>query len=198
MFYIFKVSIGGIVCKVQFEFVKSSKNKDTVGASNMRGEINGLKSLILKENKCTFYVHCFAHQLQLALVAVANKLDDIAWFFIVLNNLTNVVGASCKRKDILRESQNSLVIEAVKSGNISTDRGLNQETTLIRDGDTRWGSHYGTLLRLTSLFPSVCDVLNMIVEDSTNSKQRVEARLLLVCLRSFEFIFKLLLTRNVL
>jgi hypothetical protein len=49
-----------------------------MGASNMRGEINGLKSLILKENKCTFYVHCFAHQLQLALVAVANKLDDIA------------------------------------------------------------------------------------------------------------------------
>ena len=36
-------------------------------ASNMQGEFNGLKTLILKEN----YVHCFAHQLQLALVAVA-------------------------------------------------------------------------------------------------------------------------------
>jgi hypothetical protein len=168
------------------------------GASNMRGEINGLKSLILKENKCAFYVHCFAHQLQLALVAVANKLDDIAWFFIVLNNLTSVVGASCKRKDMLRESQNSLVTEAVESGEISTGRGLNQETTLTRAGDTRWGSHFGTLLRLTSLFPSVCDVLNMIVEDSTDSKQRVEARLLLDSLQSFEFIFKLLLMRNVL
>jgi hypothetical protein len=149
------------------------------GASNMRGEINGLKSLILKENKCAFYVHCFAHQLQLALVAVANKLDDIAWFFIVLNNLTSAVGASCKRKDMLRESQNSLVTEAVESGEISTGRGLNQETTLTRAGDTRWGSHYGTLLRLTSLFPFVCDVLNMIVEDSTDSKQRVETHLLL-------------------
>jgi hypothetical protein len=169
-----------------------------MGASNMRGEINGLKSLILKENKCAFYVHCFAHQLQLALVAVANKLDDIAWFFIVLNNLTSAVGASCKRKDMLRESQNSLVTEAVESGEISTGRGLNQETTLTRAGDTRWGSHYGTLLRLTSLFPSVCDVLNMIVEDSTDSKQRVEARLLLDSLQSFEFIFKLLLMRNVL
>jgi G:T-mismatch repair DNA endonuclease (very short patch repair protein) len=48
------------------------------GASNMQGEFNGLKSLILKEHKCAFYVHCFAHQLQLALVAVAKKDDDIA------------------------------------------------------------------------------------------------------------------------
>ena len=33
------------------------------GASNMQGDINGLKILILKENKSAFYVHCFAHQL---------------------------------------------------------------------------------------------------------------------------------------
>ncbi|XP_042032225.1 uncharacterized protein LOC121778900 [Salvia splendens] len=35
------------------------------GASNMRGEFNGLKALILKENPSAWYVHCFAHQLQL-------------------------------------------------------------------------------------------------------------------------------------
>ena len=33
------------------------------GASNMQGEFNGLKSLILKENKNALYVHYFAHQL---------------------------------------------------------------------------------------------------------------------------------------
>ena len=33
------------------------------GASNMQGDINVLKTLILKENKSTFYVHYFAHQL---------------------------------------------------------------------------------------------------------------------------------------
>ena len=32
------------------------------------GEFNGLKTLIMKENKCAFDVHCFTHQLQLALV----------------------------------------------------------------------------------------------------------------------------------
>ena len=33
------------------------------GASNMRGELNGLKTLILNENPCARYIHCFAHQL---------------------------------------------------------------------------------------------------------------------------------------
>ena len=34
------------------------------GASNMRGELNRLKTLILLENKCAYYVSCFTHQLQ--------------------------------------------------------------------------------------------------------------------------------------
>jgi hypothetical protein len=33
------------------------------GASNMRGELHGLKTLVLAENPHNFYVHCFAHQL---------------------------------------------------------------------------------------------------------------------------------------
>ena len=33
------------------------------GASNMRVEFNGLKSLLLAENKSAYFVHCFAHQL---------------------------------------------------------------------------------------------------------------------------------------
>ena len=52
------------------------------GDSNMQGDINGLKTLILKENKSAFYVHCFAHQLQLTLVAVAKNHIIIAEFFL--------------------------------------------------------------------------------------------------------------------
>ncbi|XP_021984647.1 zinc finger MYM-type protein 1-like [Helianthus annuus] len=33
------------------------------GASNMRGEFNGLKALILKDDPSAHYIHCFAHQL---------------------------------------------------------------------------------------------------------------------------------------
>ncbi|KAI5682688.1 hypothetical protein M9H77_03916 [Catharanthus roseus] len=43
------------------------------GASNMRGKLNGLKQKILDENKYAYYIHCFAHQLQLVLVATSKK-----------------------------------------------------------------------------------------------------------------------------
>ncbi|XP_020420297.1 zinc finger MYM-type protein 1-like [Prunus persica] len=68
------------------------------GASNMRGELNGLKTKILREQPCAYYVHCFAHQLQLALVAVAKNNIDIASFFTTTNSVVNHVGASCKRR----------------------------------------------------------------------------------------------------
>ena len=74
------------------------------GASNMQNDINGFKTLILKENKLTFYVHCFAHQLQLTLVVVAKNHINIAKFFYVFSNLVTVVGGSCKRQDTLRDA----------------------------------------------------------------------------------------------
>jgi hypothetical protein len=46
----------------------------------MRGEFNGLKAKILEENRSAYYVHCFAHQLQLVTVAVSKNNDDIAWY----------------------------------------------------------------------------------------------------------------------
>ena len=41
------------------------------GASNMRGEFNGLQKLVRDEAPYAFYVHCFAHHLKLVVVTVA-------------------------------------------------------------------------------------------------------------------------------
>ena len=69
------------------------------GASNMRGEFNGLKSLILRDNPSATYIHCFAHQLQLAVVAIAKNNFQIGDFFNYTSLIVTMVGASCKRKD---------------------------------------------------------------------------------------------------
>ncbi|XP_025704070.2 uncharacterized protein [Arachis hypogaea] len=168
------------------------------GATNMQGEFNGLKSLILKENACAFYVHCFAHQLQLALVVVAKKQVEISLLFNLLARLCNIVGVSCKRKDMLRESKMQKTIVALQNRDVSSGRGLNQETTLKRAGDTRWGSHYGTILSLISIFSSVVEVLEVIEEDGNNPEQRVEACQLLNHIQSFEFVFNLHLMKSIL
>jgi hypothetical protein len=168
------------------------------GASNMRGEYNGLKSLILKENCSAFFIHCFAHQLQLALVKLAKNHSEIALFFNLVANLSNVVGASCKRRDVLRESQVKNMTKALQDGEISSGRGLNQETTIKKAGETRRSSHYGTLLGITSLFSSMVDVLEMVEEDGTDSDQKGDALLYMNYMQSFEFIFILHLMKNVL
>ncbi|KAJ9538447.1 hypothetical protein OSB04_031180 [Centaurea solstitialis] len=109
------------------------------GDSNMQGELVGLKTLILNENASAYYVHCFAHQLQLTLVTVAKRHLKIASVFFLLTNVVNVVGGSCKRCDRLREQQADKVIEALSIGEISNGRGFNQETSLIRA--THVGDH---------------------------------------------------------
>jgi hypothetical protein len=75
---------------------------------------------------------------------------------------------------------------------------LNQESTLKRAGDTRWGSHYGTLLSLSGLFSPVIDVLEVIAEDATYTDQRNEASKLLYDMQCFEFVFMLHLMKQVL
>ena len=102
----------------------------------MRGEFNGLKSLILSENRSAFYIHCFAHQLQLAVVAIAKNNLQVGDFFNYVSMIVTMVGAYCKRKDILRQSQHEKIVEQLENGEKSSGRGKNQETSLARPGDT--------------------------------------------------------------
>ncbi|XP_062113583.1 uncharacterized protein LOC133824645 [Humulus lupulus] len=168
------------------------------GASNMSGEFNGLKSSIMKENECASFVHCFAHQLQFALMGVAQKHDLIGTFLTVVSNVVNIVEASSKRRDILREKQAQKVIEALKSGQLSSGKGLNQENGIKRPCDTRWGSHFGTLVSFTIMFSSILDVLEEITNDSLNNDQKYEASIMLQVVQSYDFVFSFHLVKNIL
>ena len=72
--------------------LKQVRGQGYDGASNMRGEFNGLQSLIMRESSTTHYVHCFAYQLQLVVVAVVRKHKGISNFFSMISLLLNVVG----------------------------------------------------------------------------------------------------------
>ncbi|ESR50625.1 hypothetical protein CICLE_v10033313mg [Citrus x clementina] len=174
-------------------------------AGNMQGKFNGLRTLIMNENECAYYIHCFAHQLQLAIMAVANKHDQVNYFFNVGANVVNVVGASYlnfyqrKRRDILREKQLLSVVEALENDDLPSEQDQNQETTLKCFGDTRWGSHYGTLLCIISLFPHIISVLEIMAKDKSNSSdQRFQANYLVEFMQSFDFVLSLYLMRDML
>ena len=141
------------------------------GASNMQGDINGLKTLILKENKSVFYVHCFDHQLQLTLVAIAKNHINIAEFFYVVSNLVTVVRGSCKRRDAFHDIQFAKIKEDLENDVRRSGQSLNQETNLKRLGDTHWRSYYRTILNLILMFYTVVDVLEIIEEDGISNKK---------------------------
>ncbi|XP_039804871.1 zinc finger MYM-type protein 1-like [Panicum virgatum] len=185
-----KANIDHVFAKYGLSF-KQVRGQGYDGASNMRGEFNGLRALIMRENSSTYYIHCFAHQLQLVIVAVAKKNDDSSDFFDMVSLLLTVAGASCKRKDMIRESQQERVKKAIGSGQLSSGTGLNQEQALHRAGDTRWGSHYKTLKSLNNLYPKVIEVLHYVEKEGPNDAKRRQARGLLNYLKDFDFVFHL-------
>ncbi|XP_071714955.1 uncharacterized protein [Rutidosis leptorrhynchoides] len=91
---------------LQYEFDTSKiRGQGYDGASNMRGEWNGLQALVIKECPYAYYVHCFAHRLQLALVAASREVIPVHQFFNKLSCIINVICASSKCHDELQKSK---------------------------------------------------------------------------------------------
>ncbi|CAN6586099.1 unnamed protein product [Malus baccata var. baccata] len=105
--------------------------------------------------------------------------------------------ASCKRRDSLRGQLQEELVIAFENDCLITGRGLNQETSLKRAGDTRWNSHYGTLISIISMFSSVVHVLQMVIDDNPNDSAAEENKLMRVIL-TFEFVFHLFLMKVIL
>jgi predicted house-cleaning noncanonical NTP pyrophosphatase (MazG superfamily) len=86
----------------------------------MRGEFNGLKELIINNNPSAYYVHCFVHRLQLTLVVVTKKHNEVGDIFNFISSIINIVGASCKRMEVIREKQFARIIKGLENGEISS------------------------------------------------------------------------------
>ncbi|XP_016567118.1 zinc finger MYM-type protein 1-like [Capsicum annuum] len=126
-------SLKDAICSLLLDHNLSSSHIRRKGydrASNMQRELNGLKTLIMKDTPSVYSVHCFAHQLQLTLVAVAKKHHEVDQFFDMLTNVLNVVGGSFKRREMLRDDQIKKLKELLMLGEVYTRSGLNQELGL--------------------------------------------------------------------
>jgi hypothetical protein len=168
------------------------------GASNMRGEWNGLKALILNDCPYAYYIHCMAHQLELALVAASREVHEVHNFFQHANFIINVVSASPKRNDELLANQVEEIAREIELGELDTGRGANQISSLQRPGDTRWSSHYRSLLSLKKMFGATISVLHSIANDRSVSKySRGDASGALRIIVTFDFVFILLLMENI-
>ncbi|XP_061360340.1 uncharacterized protein LOC133304340 [Gastrolobium bilobum] len=167
------------------------------GASNMCGEWNGLQALFVNECPCAYYVHCFAHRLQLAWIAASKEFSSIYQFFQNLNFIINIITASSKRHDQFQAAQISEFERLQTIGELETGTGSNQVGTLKRASDTRWGSHFYSICSLQRGYNESCSVLEKIRREGSNYSQREDATAAYKMITSFEFIFTLLLMKEI-
>ncbi|CAN1294675.1 Zinc finger MYM-type protein 1 [Linum perenne] len=161
------------------------------GASNMSGKFNGLRALFLRDCPYAYFVHCFAHKLQLTLVASAKACDPVWDFFSLLDCIINIVKSSPKRIVELQAIHKRDIDGMLKSGEIQSGQGANQMRSLTRAGQTRWHSHYHSVLSIIDMFHATCEVLRDISENCKEGPARAQARGAYQKIETFEFVFHL-------
>ncbi|XP_021812958.1 zinc finger MYM-type protein 1-like [Prunus avium] len=184
------------ICKVLGNndiLVENMCGQEYDGASNMRGSWNGLQALFLQDCPYAYYVHCFAHRLQLALNGAAKDVKVLWRFFLMLTNIVNFVSASPKRRSELNLIRKVELNGLLDSGELETGRGLNQARSLKRAGATRWGSHYASITSLMCLFKKTKLLLQEISDHGPNQQFRGDAESNYIAMMSFEFVFSLVL-----
>jgi hypothetical protein len=163
----------------------------------MKGELNGLQVLFLKECPYAYYVHCYAHRLQLALVATSKDVVPVTLFFQKLIFIVNTVDSSSKRHDELHDAQMDELACLLAIDEIETGQGANQIRSLKCPGEIRWGSHLGSISSLMDMFNPVRLVLQNIAADSSAGANRADGDTAFSYLTSFEFVFILLMMREI-
>ncbi|KAH9738403.1 TTF-type domain-containing protein [Citrus sinensis] len=168
------------ICNVLAQYnllVENLRGQGYDGASNMAGEWNGLQSLFLNDCPYTYYVHYFAHRLQLVLVAVSKEVHEGWLFFLKLSSIINFASASFKRYSELKSAREKEIIDLVALEELETGTGANQVRTLQRAGDTRWSSHFTSVSRFIEMFSATLEVLGKMINDGSSRDMRGEAKI---------------------
>ncbi|TYG38206.1 hypothetical protein ES288_D13G202800v1 [Gossypium darwinii] len=142
------------------------------GASNMRGEFNGLQALILNDYQYAYYVHYFSHRIQLALVTEAREVVEVLQFF---KDLSNIVTQVVEITRVVSIDELAIGIEM---------------------------NHIGTLQHSVTCLLTMYNATSIILENlkniTPNYSQRGDAHNAYNRLRSFKFIFILHMMKEIL
>ncbi|KAG6626865.1 hypothetical protein CIPAW_15G082100 [Carya illinoinensis] len=152
------------------------KNEICVLLSRYDLQIENIRALFLKDCPYAYYVHCWAHKLQLALVATSIEVKHVHQFFVHLTSIINIIVGSSKCHDELQTAQAAEIESLITSYEIEIGKGANQIGTLQRPRDTRWGSHF---------------------QFGSNYSQRGDAEAAYMVLISFEFILILYMIKKI-
>ena len=90
---------------------------------------------------------------------------------------------------MLRDVRARKLKKALELGEIESGSGLNQEMGLARPGDTRWGSHYKTILHIINMYSTIREILITLGKDPTQRNDWPNIHAMVLDFESFEFVF---------
>jgi hypothetical protein len=111
--------------------------------------------------------------------------------------IINTVDSSSKRHDELHQAQLDELEIAIANASVETGQGANQIRSLKRPGDTRWGSHFGSVYSLMEMFGVVYSIVQDIAADRSMGSLRGDADTCFSYMSSYEFIFTLCLMKEI-
>ncbi|XP_026430949.1 zinc finger MYM-type protein 1-like [Papaver somniferum] len=124
--------------------VQNLRGQGYDGANNMWGAMNGLQALFLKDCPYAYYVHCFAHRLQLALEKAAKNNGNVWSFYSMLNSIITLVTASSRRTSDFQSAQEEDTEIKIQNGDVETGKGDNQLGTCESSDDYSVGEAQDT------------------------------------------------------
>lgn len=146
------------------------------GASNMKGEYEGLQALINQENPSAIYTWCYAHRLNLVVVQVCKSSIDAVDTFGILEDLYSFISSSKKRVAFFENHQK-------KRNPQERVRRLKRVET------TRWSSFSNALKTVLVTFDDIIITLENIKEtEKSDFKVRCRANGLVDFLLTERFI----------
>ncbi|KAK3907343.1 Zinc finger MYM-type protein 1 [Frankliniella fusca] len=145
------------------------------GASNMRGQYQGLQARIREEAASAIYIWCYAHRLNLAVKDCVNSCVEAVDMFNNIKALGNFINC------------NKLHVDLYEKYFIKYYPGK-QTLRLKRVDTTRWNSYDFSLSTVVEAFDAVVDTLVDIEANGINSDAKITASGLLKYFISEQFV----------
>ncbi|KAK1390894.1 hypothetical protein POM88_019072 [Heracleum sosnowskyi] len=115
--------------------------------------------------------------------------DHVGKYMSSHNNAVVAMELFKKQKGSIASALSKQTEEVVSAyRELETGSGLNQERGLGRPCDTRWGSHFKTILNVLDLYPTILESLDAIAEVSDTIDSN-KAQSITHLLMSFDFVF---------
>ncbi|XP_023766995.2 uncharacterized protein LOC111915579 [Lactuca sativa] len=129
---------------------------------------------------------------QLTLVLrFVNKKGEVVERFVGLRHISDT--SALTPKETIYDMLSKWDLSELESGT-----SLNQEVGSKRLSDTRWGSHFSSLLNIKNIYSSICEVVEHLGRDNSHHDRKAEAIRILRLLKSFDFVFCLHLMVDIL